>query len=437
MRLPEPVLTPHVKKPHGHTLEHYLQTGGYQALRKALALTPDQVIEQVKQSGLRGRGGAGFPTGMKWGFVPKDSPKPKYLCVNADESEPGTFKDHVLMERNPHLLFEGCVIACRSIGAKVAYIYIRGEFYHVQRVLEAELEKARAAGYVGKNILGSGVDCDIWVHRGAGAYEAGEESALLESLEGKRAQPRLRPPFPAVVGLYGCPTIINNVETICNVPVIFDRGAEWFASIGPEKNTGPKLYCLSGHVARPGVYETSMDVTLRELIYDYAGGIPGGRALKAVIPGGSSVNVLTPEALDAQASFDGLVKAGSMLGSAAIMVMDETTDMVWAATNLIHFYKHESCGKCTPCREGSDWMHKVLQKILRGEGSMRDIDLLLGIANNIGGKTLCPFGDAEIAPVVGMLQHFRGEFEHYVREGRSLVPLAPWRAREPAGAHAH
>jgi NADH-quinone oxidoreductase subunit F len=437
VRLPEPVLTAHVNEPHGHTLERYLTWGGYAAMRKALTMPPEQVIETVKLSGLRGRGGAGFPTGMKWGFVPKDSPKPKYLCVNADESEPGTFKDHVIMERNPHLLFEGCVISCYAVGAKVAYIYIRGEFYHVQRVLEEEIARAYAQGYLGKNILGTGIDCDVYVHRGAGAYEAGEESALLESLEGKRAQPRLRPPFPAVVGLYGCPTVINNVETIANVPVIFERGAEWYASIGPEKNTGPKLYCVSGHVERPGVFETSMDVTLRELIYDYAGGMKGGRAIKAIIPGGSSVNVLTPDSLDAQASFDGLVKAGSMLGSAAIMVMDETTDMVWLATNLTHFYMHESCGKCTPCREGSDWMHKILQKILRGEGMMRDIELLLSIANNIGGKTLCPFGDAEIAPIISTIQHFRHEYEHYIREGRSLVPRAPWRASEEAPAPAH
>jgi NADH-quinone oxidoreductase subunit F len=435
MRLPEPVLTPHVKEPHAHTLENYLRWGGYAAMKQALQLPPERIIEQVKASGLRGRGGAGFPTGMKWGFVPKDVPRPKYLCVNADESEPGTFKDHVLMERNPHLLFEGCVIACRAFGARTAYIYIRGEFYHVQRVLEAELEKAYAQGYLGRDILGSGQDCDIYVHRGAGAYEAGEESALLESLEGKRAQPRLRPPFPAVVGLYGCPTIINNVETICNVPIIFERGAEWFQSIGPEKNTGPKLYCISGHVARPGVYETSMDVTLRELVYDFAGGMKDGRALKAIIPGGSSVNVLTPASLDAQASFDGLVKAGSMLGSAAMMVMDETTDMVWLAENLTYFYKHESCGKCTPCREGSDWMHKILQKILRGEGAMRDLDLLASIANNIGGKTLCPFGDAEIAPVVSTLQHFRDEYEHYIREGRGKLPRAPWMPSVTTKAH--
>ena len=437
MRLPEPVLTAHVKEPYAFALETHLKWGGYEAMKKALALTPEQIVDQVKRSGLRGRGGARFPTGMKWSFVPKDIPKPKYLCVNADESEPGTFKDHLLLERNPHLLFEGCVIACRAFGAKVAYIYIRGEFAHVARILEAQLEEAYAKGLLGKDILGSGQDCDIFVHRGAGAYEAGEESALLESLEGKRAQPRLRPPFPAVVGLYGCPTIINNVETICNVPLVLERGPEWFAAIGPEKNQGPKLYCISGHVARPGVYETSMDVTLRELVYDFAGGMKDGRAFKAIIPGGSSVNVLTEASLDAQASFDGLVKAGSMLGSAAVMVMDDTTDMVWVAENLTHFYKHESCGKCTPCREGSDWMHKILQKILRGEGAMRDLDLLLSIAGNIGGKTLCPFGDAEIAPVVSTLQHFRDEYEHYVREGRSKLPRAPWMPAPPASAHAH
>ncbi len=422
----DPVLISHVREPHGETLDAYLRRGGYEGLRKAFGLAPGEIIDMVKASGLRGRGGAGFPTGMKWQFVPKDSPKPKYLCCNADESEPGTFKDHVLMERNPHLLFEGCLIGCYAIGAKVAYIYIRGEFRHVQRVLEAEIEAARAAGYIGKNILGSGFDCEIHVHPGAGAYEAGEESALLESLEGKRAQPRLRPPFPAVVGLYGCPTIINNVETLCNVPLIVTRGPEWFASLGPAKNGGPKLYCISGHVRKPGVYEASMDVTMRELIYGFAGGIRGGRALKAIIPGGSSTPVMLPDQLDAQASFEGLVQAGSMLGSAAIIVMDDTTCMVWAAENLLHFYRHESCGKCTPCREGTDWMLKILRRIERGEGSMRDIDLLNDVANNVNGKTLCPFGDAAVAPVLSTVQHFRAEYEAHVREGRCTCP-ADWR----------
>jgi NADH-quinone oxidoreductase subunit F len=429
-----PILTKHVREPNSFTLDFYLQHQGYEGLRKALQMNPAEVIETVKASGLRGRGGAGFPTGMKWQFVPKDSPKAKYLCCNADESEPGTFKDHLLMERNPHLLLEGCAIGCHAIGAKVAYIYIRGEFYHVQHVLESAIEEARARGYLGTNIFGSGFDCEIHVHRGAGAYEAGEESALLESLEGKRAQPRLRPPFPAVVGLYGCPTAINNVETLCNVPPILVHGAEWFAGLGPEKNGGPKLYCISGHVERPGVYEASMSTTVRELIYNYAGGISGGRQLKAVIPGGSSTPVMRPDQIDAQASFDGLLKVGSMLGSAGLIVMDETTCMVWVAENLLHFYRHESCGKCTPCREGCDWLLRILQKIERGEGQMRDLDLLLSISANIGGKTLCPFGDAAIAPIVSTIQHFRAEYEAHIREGRCTCP-SDWRRQQLAPAH--
>jgi NADH-quinone oxidoreductase subunit F len=425
----DPLLTKHIREPRAETLDFYVDTGGYQSLKKALGMTPDAVIEAVKASGLRGRGGAGFPTGMKWQFVDKKSPNPKYICCNADESEPGTFKDHLLMERNPHLLFEGCLIGCYAIGAKVAYIYIRGEFYHVQRVLEIEIEKARRAGYLGTNIFGRGFDCEIYVHRGAGAYEAGEETALIESLEGKRAQPRLKPPFPAVEGLWGCPTAVNNVETLCNVPLIIEHGAEWFAALGPEKNGGPKLYCLSGHVQKPGVYEASMDVSLRDLIYDpaFAGGIRDGRALKAVIPGGSSVPVLLPDQIDVPASFDGIARAGSLLGSAGIIVMDETTCMVWAAENLLHFYKHESCGKCTPCREGGDWLHRILGKIERGEGQMPDLELLLSIGNNILGKSLCAFGDAAATPVLSTVAIFRDEYEAHIREGRCTVP-APWRS---------
>jgi NADH-quinone oxidoreductase subunit F len=425
----EPVLTSFVREPNSFTLDVALRHGAYEGLRKALAMAPAQVIEIVKASGLRGRGGAGFPAGMKWGFVPKDSPKPKYVCCNADESEPGTFKDHVLMERNPHLVLEGCAIGCFAIGAKVSYIYIRGEFHHVADILESAIAEARARGYLGQNIFGSGFDCDIFVHRGAGAYEAGEESALLESLEGRRAQPRLRPPFPAVVGLYGCPTVINNVETLANVPAIITKGPEWFAAIGPDKNGGPKLYCISGHVVRPGVYEAPMRTTVRQLINDYAGGVRQGRTLKAVIPGGSSTPVMLPDAIDCEASYDGIAKAGSMLGSAAMIVMDDTTCMVWAAANLIHFYRHESCGKCTPCREGADWMLKILLKVERGEGEMRDLELLQSVAGNIAGKTLCPFGDAEVAPVLSTLQHFRHEYEAHIREGRCPLP-AEWRCRE-------
>ena len=430
----EPVLIPHVREPNGFSLEFYLAHGVYQGLRRALGTSPNDIIETVKASGLRGRGGAGFPTGLKWQFVLKNTPRPRYIACNADESEPGTFKDHLLMERNPHLVIEGCAIACYAIGAKVAYIYIRGEFLHVQRALEAAIDEAYRGGYLGTNILGSGFDCDVYVHRGAGAYEAGEETALLESLEGKRAQPRIKPPFPATAGLYGCPTAVNNVETLCNVPLIVQRGVEWFTGLGPEKNSGPKLYAISGHVVRPGVYEASMHTTFRELVYDYAGGIRHGRQLKALIPGGSSVPVLLPDQLDVPASFDDTVKAGSMLGSAALIVMDDTTCMVWAAENLLAFYRHESCGKCTPCREGTDWLHKLLRRIERGEGQMRDIDLLLSVANNIAGKTLCPFGDAAVTPVLTTIKHFRHEFEAHVREGRCTVP-AEWRAAHPVAAH--
>ena len=429
----EPVLTRHVREPNSFTLDFYLQHGGYDALKKALGQTPDDLIALVTASGLRGRGGAGFPTGMKWKFVDKKV-EPRYIVCNADESEPGTFKDHLLMERNPHLLIEGCAIGCYAIGAKVAYIYIRGEFFHVQTVLERAIEEAYAKGILGKNIFGSGFDCDVYVHRGAGAYEAGEETALLESLEGKRAQPRNKPPFPALVGVYGKPTAVNNVETLCNVPPIVMKGAEWYASLGPEKNSGPKLYCVSGHVKRPGVYEASMSITLRELIEGYAGGVREGRTLKAVIPGGSSVPILMPDQLDTVASFDAIQKAGSLLGSAAIVVLDDTTCMVWLAENLLHFYRHESCGKCTPCREGTDWLHKILMRIERGEGQMRDLDLLSSISGNIAGKTLCAFGDAAVTPVLTTLKYFRHEYESHIKEGRCTLP-APWRAQHPVGAH--
>jgi len=427
----EPVLTKYVGEKNSYTLDFYLKNQrGYEGLRKALTLKPNDIIEQVKASGLRGRGGAGFPTGLKWQFVLKDTPKPKYICCNADESEPGTFKDHVLMERNPHLLIEGCAISCYAIGAKVAYIYIRGEFYHVQEILEAEIDKAYKAGYLGKNILGSGFDCDVYIHRGAGAYEAGEETALIESLEGKRAQPRIKPPFPAVAGLYQCPTAVNNVETLCNVPLIVLNGPEWFTAIGPEKNGGPKLFCISGHVKRPGVYEAAMNTTLRELIYDRAGGILGDRPLKAIIPGGSSVPLMLPDQLDTPASFDAIQKAGSLLGSAGLIVLDDTVCMVWLAMNLLHFYRHESCGKCTPCREGCDWLFKLLTRIEGGEGQPKDLDLLFGVSNNIVGKTLCAFGDAAATPVLSTMKLFRAEYEAHIREGRCTLP-APWRAAHP------
>ena len=430
----EPVLIPHVREPNSFTLDSYLTHQGYEGLKKALTMTPEAIIDAVKASGLRGRGGAGFPTGLKWQFVDKKVNKPRYICCNADESEPGTFKDHLLMERNPHLLIEGCAIGCYAIGSTVAYIYIRGEFLHVQHILERAIAEAYKAGHLGKNIYGSGFDCDVFVHRGAGAYEAGEETALIESLEGKRAQPRIKPPFPASAGLYNCPTAVNNVETLCNVPPIITRGVEWYTSVGPEKNGGPKLFCVSGHVNTPGVFEADMHVTVRQLIYDYAGGIANGRQLKAVIPGGSSVPILLPSQIDVAASFDALQKAGTLLGSAGMIVMDDTTCMVWVAKNLLHFYRHESCGKCTPCREGGDWLYKILDKIERGEGTMKDIDLLLSVSDNIAGKTLCAFGDAAATPVLTTVKQFRAEYEAHVKEGRCTCP-ADWRARTPVGAH--
>jgi NADH-quinone oxidoreductase subunit F len=382
----------------------------------------------VKASGLKGRGGAGFPAGMKWQFVVKDTPKPKYIVCNADESEPGTFKDHLLMERNPHLLFEGCMIACHAIGAKVTYIYIRGEFFHVQQVLEQQLEDAYKRGFVGRNVMGLGFDFDIHIHRGAGAYEAGEETALLESLEGKRAQPRLKPPFPASAGLYGSPTAVNNVETAAT-SLRSCGTAEWPRSGGERRpNSASDTFRSQGH--------EGPKVTLRRLIDDYAGGIRDGRQLKAVIPGGSSVPILLPHQLDIEASFDGVAKAGSLLGSAGVIVLDDTTCMVWLAENLLRFYRHESCGKCTPCREGTQWLLSILEKIERGEGEMKDLALLESVAGLIAGKTLCAFGDAAATPALTTLKNFRDEFEAHVREGRCTVP-APWRRRQAAPAHAH
>ncbi len=430
----EPVLTKYAFTPGGAEFDHYVRhQRGYEGLKKALAMSPDAVIEDVKRSGLRGRGGAGFPTGLKWQFVDKKSPKPKFIVCNADESEPGTFKDHLLMERNPHLLVEGCLVGCYAIGSKAAYIYIRGEFYHMFPAMEKAIADARRAGFIGTNILGSGFDCEVYLHRGAGAYEAGEETALLESLEGKRAQPRFKPPFPAVEGAWGCPTAVNNVETLCNVPLVMTRGVDWFAALGPEKNGGPKLFCVSGAVKRPGVFEAPMKVTLRELIYDYAGGPLDGRTLKAVIPGGSSVPILMPDQIDIPASFDDILRAGSLLGSAAIIALDDTTDMVWLADNLLHFYQHESCGKCTPCREGTDWLYRLLRRMIGGKSTEKDIALLESVANQINGKSLCAFGDAAATPVLTTLQWFKPEFEAYVR-GKQPPP-APYRARTPMETH--
>jgi NADH-quinone oxidoreductase subunit F len=424
----EHILFQNVWKEGSTSIAVYEASGGYARLGEWLRRPPEEIVETVKKSNLRGRGGAGFPTGMKWGFLPKDNPRPRYLCVNADESEPGTYKDRVIIERDPHRLIEATVVSCHAIRAKAAWIYIRGEFHEGARTLERALAEARAKGYVGTNILGTGVDVEVHVHRGAGSYECGEETALIESLEGKRGQPRIKPPFPAVVGLYGCPTIVNNVETLVNVPLILTRGADWFASYGTEKNGGPKLYSISGHVVRPGSYEAPMGrITLRDLIYGegYAQGIRAGRKLKAVVPGGSSTPVLTAAEIDVAMDFDGVAKAGSMLGSAGTIVMDDSTCMVWMAKNLIYFYKHESCGKCSPCREGTGWMLRLLERIEAGEAKESDLDLLWKVTDSIGGKTVCPFGDAAIAPPQSTLKKFREEFLYHVREKRCWRGVAP------------
>jgi len=409
-----PVLTRIVGLADAHTLRVYTREGGYRALPMALRQAPAAIVEAVKASGLRGRGGAGFPCGMKWGFLsdPARNPKPRYLVCNADESEPGTFKDRVLLRDNPHLLIEGCAIASYALGVHDCFIYIRGEYAAEARILEAAIAEAKAAGHLGRDIHGSGFDLEIVVHRGAGAYICGEETALLESLEGKRGYPRIKPPFPAVVGLYGCPTVINNVETLCCVPPIVERGAEWFAAIGREKNTGPKLYCVSGHVARPGTYEAPLGITFRELLEEHCGGMRDERRLKAVIPGGSSTPVLTAdEVLDVKLDFDGLAAAGSMLGSAAVIVMDETTDMVRVAFNLIRFYHHESCGQCTPCREGCGWLEKILARFDAGRGRAGEIAQMLDICDNMAFKTICPLGEAARMPTESYLRKFAGEFE--------------------------
>jgi NADH-quinone oxidoreductase subunit F len=414
----EKVLLKNMENP-GYTggLDDYRRQGGYVALGKTLGkLAPAEIIEAVKKSGLRGRGGAGFPTGMKWSFIPKDHPGPKYLCCNADESEPGTFKDRQLIENDPHQLIEGMIIACYTIGVHTAYIYIRGEFAFGAKVLRAALDEAYRAGFLGKNILGTGFDLDIYVHRGAGAYICGEETALLESIEGKRGKPRSKPPFPATHGLYQKPTVVNNVETLSVLPHIINRGPEWYAAIGTPKSTGTRIFSVSGHVKRPGNYEVPLGISFREMIYDIAGGIRDDRPLKAVIPGGASASFFTPEHLDVKMDFESVAQAGSMLGSGGVTVMDDTVCMVWAAMNLMEFFHHESCGKCTPCREGSVWLLQILRRIEAGKGKADDLDLLVSLCRRIEGKTVCAFGDAEIAPILSTLKYFKSEYETHIRE---------------------
>jgi NADH-quinone oxidoreductase subunit F len=416
------VLTRNMHVPRLESIEVYESLGGYQALRKALGnCRPAEVTEMVKRSGLRGRGGAGFPTGMKWGFVPKDSNAPVYLCVNADESEPGTFKDRLIIEKDPHQLIEGAIISAYALNCHTAFIFIRGEFVHGAGVLNKAVGESYARGYLGKNILGSGYDLDLLVHRGAGAYICGEETALLESLEGRRGHPRLKPPFPAVVGLYGCPTVINNVETLANVPHIVNNGPEWYAAIGVERNTGTRLFAVSGHVRKRGVYEFPMGITLRELIYEHCGGMRDGRKLKAVVPGGSSVPVLTADQVDVRLDFDSVAKAGSMLGSAGVIVMDDSTCMVKAITRITRFYAEESCGQCTQCREGTEWMYQILNRIESGKGRNGELEVLLDICKNMMARTICPLSDAAAMPVESYVKRFYDEFDAHIREQRCTV----------------
>jgi NADH-quinone oxidoreductase subunit F len=410
-------------------IDRYIELGGYASLRKALENGPEWVINEMKASGLRGRGGAGFPTGMKWSFVPKQSEKPKYVLVNGDESEPGTCKDHLIFLHDPHAVIEGTMIAGLAIGAKTGFIYLRGEYRYLLEITERALAQCYERGILGKNIFGSGFDFDAISHTGAGAYEVGEESALMESLEGKRGVPRIKPPFPAVVGLYGGPTVINNAETIASVPFIIEMGGAEYAKIGTERNGGTRLFGISGHVNRPGVYELPMGYNLKKMIYEVAGGIPNGKALKAVVPGGASCPILRADEIDVGMDFDQMGKAGTMLGSAGVVVLDETVSIVEFALRTIKFYQHESCGWCIPCREGTDWLKKTMTRFYEGYGTSKDIDNMRYLAENMLGRTFCPLGDAAAMPMIGFFKKFRDEFEAYIKanpaapESQALVEL--------------
>lgn len=429
-----PVLSRYWDEPRSWTLETYHRYDGYRALRAALAMDPDAVIDTVKAAGLRGRGGAGFPTGVKWSFIPQDpagaGAKPHYLVVNADESEPGTCKDMPLMLATPHALVEGVAIAAYAIRARHAFIYVRGEVVPVLRRLQNAVAEAYAAGYLGRDVLGSGYDLDVVVHAGAGAYICGEETALLDSLEGRRGQPRLRPPFPAVAGLYASPTVVNNVESIASVPPILLHGPDWFRSMGGEKSPGFTLYSLSGHVTRPGQYEAPLGVTLRELL-GYAGGVRAGRRLKFWTPGGSSTPIFTEEHLDVPLDYEGVAGAGSMLGTKALQIFDDTTCVVRAVLRWTQFYAHESCGKCTPCREGTYWLVQIMERMEAGEGTAADLETLLDVADGIAGKSFCALGDAAASPINSSLKYFRDEYlAHFAQGG---CPFDPARSALTAG----
>lgn len=419
-----PVLSAHWDESDSHTLAGYQRHGGYNAMKKALAMDPDAVIQMVKDSGLRGRGGAGFPTGNKWGFIPQGDNKDHYLVVNADESEPGTCKDTPLLMANPHVLVEGVIIASYAIRAKHAFIYIRGEVTHVTRRMLQAIEDAYKAGFLGKNILGKGFDLELTLHIGAGAYICGEETALLDSLEGFRGQPRLRPPFPAIAGLYARPTVVNNVESIASVPAIIDKGAEWFASLGTEKSKGFTLYSLSGHVNNPGQFEAPLGITLRELL-ELAGGVRTGHRLKFWTPGGSSTPIFTDAHLDTPLDYESVSAAGSMLGTKALQIFDETTCVLRAVLRWTEFYKHESCGKCTPCREGTWWLVQILRDLENGKGSEADLAKLLDICDNLLGRSFCALGDGAASPIISSIKYFREEYiAHLTNGGCPFDPVA-------------
>jgi NADH-quinone oxidoreductase subunit F len=400
-----------------HTLGVYRETGGYTALAKALRMEAATITEEVKKSNLRGLGGAAFPAGTKWSFIPKGSTAPKYLVVNADEGEPGTFKDRYLLERDPHSLIEGMIISARAIDSHLGFVYIRGEYVQPWRIFSGAVREAYAAGLLGKNVLGSGFDFDIVVHRGAGAYICGEETGLLSSLEGKKGWPKIKPPFPAVKGAFGQPTIVNNVETLAAVPHIINRGPEWFASLGTKSQGGTRLYSVSGHVVKPGVVEAPVSITLRSLIYDECGGIRNGRRLKAVVPGGSSAAILTADEIDITMDVDGPKNAGTMIGSAGVIVMDDTVSIPDALVVVARFYAHESCGQCTPCRESTGWIYKMAHRIVEGKGRKEDLDTILDVAKRGAGTTICAFYDGAVGPYISYVEKFRDEFEALIRSG--------------------
>jgi len=411
------ILTRRFGLPDSASLDTYLATEGFAGFRKALAMKPEEILEQVKISNLRGRGGAGFPTGLKWGFVPRDSGKPRYIVVNADEGEPGTCKDRLLMENDPHQLIEGMLIAGLVVGARTGYIYVRGEYRYVIEVLERAIEECRQRGYLGRNILGRGFDFEAYTHTGAGSYECGEESALLESLEGKRGVPRIRPPFPAVAGLYRCPTVLNNVESYSSIPAILREGGAAFAALGTPRDSGTRLFCISGHVRRPGVYELPVGFNLLRMIHEVAGGVRDGKKLKAVIPGGSSCPVLRADECDLAMDYDSVAKAGSMLGSGGVIVIGEDACMVRVASRIMRFYAHESCGWCIPCREGTAWLRKLLARFHAGGATRSDLELIGDVARNMLGRTFCPLGDAAAMPTISLVEKFRDEFEAHL-DGR-------------------